>query len=96
MANPFQHGVIRAAMTRNISARYEDIYQEVVRSYAEAIPCRGDGMCSFLACSLESDPYPPQNGWQSRHSLYKLKSSQKSQPGFSLAHLCVGLFPSNS
>ncbi|KAF8961328.1 cytochrome P450, partial [Flammula alnicola] len=53
--NSFHVDVIRMAMTRNIGARYQDIQEEVVRAYNEAIPSTANGWVSLTAYDLQVD-----------------------------------------
>ena len=38
MANPYHLDVIKTSMTRNIGAKFTEIYEEVVTAYKEGIP----------------------------------------------------------
>ncbi|PPQ96349.1 hypothetical protein CVT26_005033 [Gymnopilus dilepis] len=55
LENPFHIEVIRKALTRNIGSRYQDIYDEVVRAYTEAIPQCTDDWVSITAYKLQVD-----------------------------------------
>lgn len=36
-------GVVRTTLTRNIGARFPDIYDEIAQSFADSLPFQGDG-----------------------------------------------------